>query len=145
MNQPKATPIPLTRVTFSVSRHEEKAFREHAEQFFVDETPAQRAAEVQFQQNEKALDSLALLCSLALDENYTGAAAVRRFLLSLHLGDTYPLNLSTTQDMEEDIFEHCIAVLRLAYREKAPIFSYFDNGLEVFGRMSRFLAENCSG
>jgi hypothetical protein len=118
-------------ITFQVPRHLVDAFIEATNQFFAQAhegtTPAQRAAEVRAGDRDAALDSLALLFHLTEDDSGQ-AAVIARFLASLYNGKDFPFDMTELRDLDEDLLEHCLAVLRLDSRHSIEIHRYFPDG-----------------
>lgn len=90
-------------------------------------TPAQRAAEIRAQDKDAGIDSLATLLDVAQCD--AGQAwVIARFLAGLYKGDDFPFDLTELRRLDEDLFEHCMAVLRLDHRPAAEIHNYFPGG-----------------
>jgi hypothetical protein len=59
------------------------------------------------------------------------AATVRRFLLGL--GYRFPFNLITLRGLDKELFDDCLAVLKLDARAtRQEMHHYVDNGGELF-------------
>jgi len=118
-------------ITHHVPQHLVEAFLQTAEEFFANaaggSTPAQRAAEIRAQDHDTGLDSLAFLLN-ATEDDSNQAGVIAGFLAGLYNGSDFPLNLSELSGLEDDLFEHCLAVLRLAHRHAVEIHTYFPDG-----------------
>ena len=72
----------------------------------------------------------------ALAERGVGQASiVARFLAGLYNGTAFPFDLTELRGLDEDLFEHCLAVLRLDNTPKVEIHQYFPDGEERFQRI----------
>ncbi|WP_455285943.1 DUF7673 family protein [Cupriavidus necator] len=134
-SQPKAELI-----THEVPAHLVGAFLEAVEEFFGrahgGHTSAQRAAEIRAQDHDAGLDSLAYLVNFA-EGNSRQAGAVARFLIGLDNGLDFPFNLTDLRELDADLFEHCLALLRLNYNATVDIHQYFPDGDELFQGLIR--------
>lgn len=126
-----ADPERSQTITFEVPIHLVDAFIATTDQFFAQAhegtTPAQRAADVRAADRDAALDSLALLLQISQDDGGQ-APVIVRFLAGLYNGRDFPFDLTELRDLDEDLKEHCLAVLRLHGRDAALIQNYFPDG-----------------
>lgn len=125
-------------ITHHVDEHLVEPFLAAATDFFAQArgstTSGQRAAEVRAQDKDAGLDSLAHLVELASGD--TGQCGiVARFLAGLYNGPDFPFDLTELRGLDADLFEHCMAVLRLGYHPEVEIHNYIPNGSAVFKRM----------
>jgi hypothetical protein len=88
---------------------------------------------------EAGIPALIRLAEIA--EGDTGqAATVRRFLLGLYNGYRFPFNLITLRGLDKDLFDNCLAVLKLDARAtRQEVHQYIDNGGELFERFAGML------
>ncbi|WP_250479736.1 MULTISPECIES: hypothetical protein [unclassified Caballeronia] len=126
------SPTPATRsIAFTVPTHLAEALHETVDDFLAQAaggaTPAQRAAEVRAQDRDASLDSLAYLLEVA-EGSSEQARVVAQFLASLYNGTDYPLSLTDLRQLDEDLLEHCLQVLRLDSRHATEVHRYFPNG-----------------
>ncbi|WP_454744038.1 DUF7673 family protein [Cupriavidus necator] len=132
-------PRPKTRpITHHVPEHLADAFMQAADEFFAQarggRTSGQRAAEVRAQDHDAGLDSLTYLLTVAEgDTNQAGTVA--RFLAGLYNGTDFPFDLTELRGLDADLFEHCLAVLRLDNQPKVKIHRYLPDGNERFQRL----------
>lgn len=122
-------------VTHHIPEHLFDAFLQNATEFLSKarsgDTSIQRAAEVRAQDMDAGLDSLAVL--VGLTRSNTGqCGTVARFLAGLYNGNDFPFNMTELRGLDPDLFEHCMAVLRLDNRPKVEIHDYIPNGNKVF-------------
>jgi hypothetical protein len=119
------------RVSFDVPDHLFDAFMETANDFFSQAhegtTLAQRAAEVRAQDRDAGLDALASLLDVAQGDAGQ-AGVIARFLAGLYNGQDYPFDLTELRGLDEDLFERCLAVLRLDNRPAVEVHDYFPAG-----------------
>lgn len=85
---------------------------------------------------EAGIPALFRLAEIA--EGDTGqAVTVRRFLLGLYNGYRFPFNLITLRSLDKDLFDDCLAVLKLDARAtRQEVHHYFDDGGELFERFA---------
>jgi hypothetical protein len=131
MNMPRKT-VP---VTHHVDAHLYEAFLDNARTFLQNArggtTPQQRAAELRLQDRDAGLDSLRVLVDLTRgDSGQCGIVA--RFLAGLYNGIDFPFDLSELRALDADLFEHCMAVLRLDNTPTVEIHKYIPDGDKVF-------------
>jgi hypothetical protein len=133
--------IPIRRtkpVTHHVPEHLFEAFLQNATEFLQNarggSTAAQRAAELRLQDKDAGLDSLAVLIDLTRGD--TGqCGVVARFLAGLYNGADFPFDLTELRGLDADLFEHCMAVLRLDNHPEVEIHKYIPDGDKVFLKM----------
>lgn len=132
-------PIRKTKpVTHHVPEHLFDAFLQNATDFLQNarggNTPAQRAAEVRAQDKDAGLDSLTILLEQTRgDSGQCGTVA--RFLAGLYNGTDFPFDMTELRGLDADLFEHCIAVLRLDSHPDVEIHKYIPDGDKVFLEM----------
>ncbi|MDO3615307.1 hypothetical protein Q3O97_05575 [Ralstonia pseudosolanacearum] len=132
-------PRPATQeITTTVPTHLAPAFLQAVDEFFTQareqRTPGQRAAEIRAQDRDAGLDSLAH--RLAVAERDSGqSSVVARFLAGLYNGRAYPFDLTALRALDADLFEHCLAVLRLDNHSSVPVHRYVPDGEARWQRM----------
>lgn len=62
---------------------------------------------------------------------------VAKFLLGLYNGGRFPFDLVTLRCLDRDIFNDCLAVLRMDYRPLQDVHLYVENGGFVFEQMAQ--------
>lgn len=93
----------------------------------MDERPAIRTA---------GLAALQRLLPIALND--TGQSRViARFLLGLYNGQGYPFDLTEFRLLDGELFDDCLAVLRMDYNPEREVHEYLANGHEVFAKLRR--------
>lgn len=132
-------PRPKTRaITHQVPQHLVEAFLKIANELFTNargmRTVAQRAEAVRAQDIDMGLDSLVHLAEVAEGDSLQAGIAAR-FLAGLYNGQAYPFDLTELRALDADLFEHCLAVLRLDNRPKVEIHQYFPDGQARFQRL----------
>lgn len=131
-------PRKTKEVTHHVPEHLFEAFLQNSTEFLQNarggNTAAQRAIEVRAQDRDAGLDSLAQLVDFTRgDTGQCGIAA--RFLASLYNGQEFPFDLTELRGLDGDLFEHCLAVLRLDNNPSVEIHKYIPDGDAVFRKM----------
>lgn len=131
-------PRKTKEVTHHVPEHLFEAFLQNSSEFLQNarggNTAAQRALEVRAQDRDAGFDSLDWLVDLTLGE--TGQCGiVARFLASLYNGQDFPFDLTELRGLDDDLFEHCLAVLRLDNTPTVEIHNYLPDGEKVFRKM----------
>jgi hypothetical protein len=129
MSKP-STP-PSRSIAFNVPAHLVEALHETVDNFLAQAaggmTPAQRAAEVRAQDRDASMDSLAHLLHVA--EGQSGQARVAaQFLAGLYNGDDFPFSLTDLRRLDDELFEHCLQVLRMDSRHATEAHCYFPDG-----------------
>jgi hypothetical protein len=125
-------PRPKTRaITTNVPEHLVEAFLHVAQEFFVQsrggQTSGQRAAEIRAQDRDCGMDSLAHLLTIAEESETHQAGVVARFLAGLYNGQDYRFDLTELRRLDDDLLEHCLAVLRLV-QSGVEVHQYFPDG-----------------
>jgi hypothetical protein len=125
------SPPKTFRITSDVPEHLLEAFQHTITEFFANahggQTPAQRAAEIRAGDRDRGLDSLSQLVDVA--EGETEQAPVEaNFLAGLYNGADYRFDLTDLRALDDDLFEHFIAVLRLDHRPAVEVHRYFPGG-----------------
>jgi hypothetical protein len=125
-------PRPKThRITSDVPEHLLEAFQHTITEFFANahggQTPAQRATEIRASDRDRGLDSLLQLVDVA-EGDTEQAETVAEFLAGLYNGTDYRFDLTALRALDDDLFEHCLAVLRLDHRPTVGVHGYFPGG-----------------
>jgi len=125
-------PRPKThRITSDVPEHLLEAFQHTITEFFANahggQTPAQRAAEIRAGDRDRGLDSLLQLVDVA-EGSTEQAQTIAEFLAGLYNGADYRFDLTALRALDDDLFEHCLAVLRLDHRPTVEVHGYFPGG-----------------
>jgi hypothetical protein len=125
-------PSPKThRITSDVPEHLLEAFHHTIAEFFANahggQTPAQRAEEIRAGDRDRGLDSLLQLVDVA-EGDTEQAETVAEFLTGRYNGTDYRFDLTALRALDDDLFEHCLAVLRLDHRPAVEVHGYFPGG-----------------
>jgi hypothetical protein len=119
------------RITSEVPEHLLQAFQHTITDFFANarggQTPAQRAAEIRAGDRDRGLDSLLQPVDVA-EGSTEHAETVAEFLAGLYNGTDYRFDLTALRALDDDLFEHCLAVLRLDHRPTVEVHGYFPGG-----------------
>jgi hypothetical protein len=68
------------------------------------------------------------------------SSVVARFLLNLYNGERFPFDLTDLRRLDFDLFEDCMAVLKMDFQPAQEVHRYFENG----GAIWEFLAQEWS-
>jgi len=121
----------IRRITSDVPEHLLEAFQHTVTEFFANahggQTSAQRAAEIRAGDRDRGLDSLLQLVDVA-EGGTEQAETVAEFLAGLYNGTDYRFDLTALRALDDDLFEHCLAVLRLDHRPAVEVHGYFPGG-----------------
>jgi len=127
-------------ITHQVPEHLVDAFLRATVDFFsqagTGRAASQIAAELRAQDRDAGLDALAFLVNLTQGD--TGQCGiVARFLAGLYNGFDFPFDLTELRALDSDLFERCVAVLRLDNTPTVEIHRYIPDGDAVFLKMLR--------
>ena len=89
--------------------------------------PDARAAEIRASDRDRGLDSLLQLVDVA-EGSTEQAETVAEFLAGLYNGTDYRFDLTALRALDNDLAEHCLAVLRLDHRPAVEVHGYFAGG-----------------
>ena len=94
----------------------------------VDATSGEyRRSEVMKSSAKRGVESLQALYEIA--QGHSGQCRyVARFLAGLYNGVRFPFDLTDLRALDEAIFEHCLAVLRMDARPAKEVHEYFPDG-----------------
>lgn len=62
---------------------------------------------------------------------------VARFLMSLYNGDRFPFDLTDFRSLDSEIFDDCLAVLRLDCQFSRKVHRYIEDGEGVWERLAK--------
>ena len=119
------------QITVEVPAERRSAFERMYLDFMTGESPhtrearalKTRARDVQ----ERGVESLQALYEIA--QAHSGQCRyVARFLAGLYNGVRFPFDLTDLRALDEAIFEHCLAVLRMDARPAKEVHEYFPDG-----------------
>lgn len=133
-------PQEFVEVKMQVPKHLVGAFNQAVREFFVQarggKTTGQLAEEVRASDRDAGLDSLVHLLQIA--EHDSGQSrTVACFLAGLYNGTDFPFDLTELRGLDADLYEHCLAVLRLDSSPSVEIHQYLPDGTERFRSMIR--------
>lgn len=127
-------------ISSKVPVHLVDAFLKNIEEFFAQarggKTSGQLAAEIRARDEDAGLDALVRLEAIAHGDSGQ-AGVVARFLAGLYNGDDFPFDLTELRRLDSDLFECCLAVLRLDNNPKVEIHKYLPDGDKRFQKMIR--------
>lgn len=61
---------------------------------------------------------------------------VAAFLLGLYNGIRFPLDLTDLRSLDQEIFNDCLAVLRMDHLAAQEVHTHFQNGREIWERLA---------
>ena len=131
-------PVNKRTITHQVPEHLVDTFLQATSEFFQQahggNTTAQRAAEIRAADRDAGLDALAALVDRTRGD--TGQCGIiARFLAGLYNGTDFPFDLTELRALDADLFEQCMAVLRLDNQPTVAMHKYIPDGDKVFLRM----------
>lgn len=84
----------------------------------------------------EGVQALQRLLRVALRD--TGQSSVTaQFLLSLYNGYRFKFDLTEFRRLDHDLFEDCMAVLRMDYQPSQEVHCYFEGGGEIWEQLAR--------
>lgn len=79
----------------------------------------------------------ALLRLLDVANGHSGQSRyIVRFLLGCYNGTRFPFDLTDFRCIDRQLFEDCMAVLRMDFQPEHELHNYIDDGSEVFERLA---------
>lgn len=124
----KSAPSSRTvKVTVDVPAERHEAFVQLWQDFLTGETAQDQAIRQRATDREQSLTSLRTLVKIAQGDSGQ-CRYIARFLAGLYNGPRFPFDLTDLRAIDDDLFEHCLAVLRLDHRPKVEVHDYFPNG-----------------
>lgn len=64
--------------------------------------------------------------------DHGASRVIGRFLLGLYNGKAYPFDLVSLRNLDDELFEDCMTVLRMDQRPQREVHEYFKNGGEIW-------------
>jgi hypothetical protein len=75
---------------------------------------------------------------LPITQRDTGQSSViARFLLSLYNGDRFPFDLTDLRRLDYELFDDCLAVLKMDSQPLKEVHRYFDNGGAIWEALAK--------
>jgi hypothetical protein len=123
-------------VTVSVPVDQIEAFNATVREFHFGKTEHHAAIRARQNDREQGLASLRHLYDVA--QGHSGQCRyIAAFLLGLYNGGRFPFDLTDLRCIDHDLFEHCIAVLRMDRQPQQEVHCYFEHGGQKWERMGR--------
>ncbi len=116
-----------TRITVDLPTEREEAFYRLLVEFSRGDTVHDEAVRQQAREREQGLNSLGELATVARGDSGQ-CRYIARFLAGLYNGSRFPFDLTDLRAIDDSLFEHCLAVLRLDHRPRKEVHDYFPNG-----------------
>lgn len=81
-------------------------------------------------------EALHRLLPIAQDD--TGQSGkVAGFLLGLYNGPRFPYDMTNLRAVDQEVFEDCMAVLRMDSMPQKEVHEYFENGGKIFEKLAK--------
>jgi len=64
--------------------------------------------------------------------DHGASRVIGRFLLGLYNGKAYPFDLVSLRNLDDELFEDCMTVLRMDNRPQREVHEYFKNGAAIW-------------
>lgn len=75
---------------------------------------------------------------LPVAQRDTGQSSViARFLLNLYNGDRFPFDLTDLRRLDYELFDDCLAVLKMDFMPAKEVHRYFDNGDAIWAALAK--------
>lgn len=118
---------PRLDVTTSIPASEIEAFQAMVREFHLGKTEFHAAIRARQHDREQGLASLRHLYQMA--QGHSGQCRyIARFLMGLYNGTRFPFDLTDLRCIDLDLFEHCMAVLRMDRQPEREVHAYFEDG-----------------
>ncbi|MBC3871509.1 hypothetical protein HV832_13885 [Undibacterium oligocarboniphilum] len=75
---------------------------------------------------------------LPIAQRDTGQSGViARFLLNMYNGDRFPFDLTDLRRLDYDVFDDCMAVLKMDFQPEKEVHRYFQNGGAIWEQLAQ--------
>lgn len=75
---------------------------------------------------------------LPIAQRDTGqSSVVARFLLNLYNGDRFPFDMTDLRRLDYEVFDDCMAVLRMDFQPAKWVHEHIENGSAIWERMAK--------
>ncbi|MCD5326805.1 hypothetical protein ACFFU8_17930 [Chromobacterium piscinae] len=89
-------------------------------------------------QADRAAGVPALRRLLSLAQGHTGQChVIAHFLLSLYNGNRFKFDLTDFRLLDQELFDDCLAVLRMDSRPEREVHNYFENGSQIWEQLAK--------
>lgn len=68
--------------------------------------------------------------------DHGASSVVARFLLNLYNGDRFPFDNTELRRLDYDVFDDCMAVLKMDFQPQREVHGYFDNGGAIWEKLA---------
>ena len=122
------------KITVDVPVEEIDAFHAMVREFHCGTTKHHAELRQHAEDREQGATSLSHLYNIA--QGSSGQCRfIARFIAGLYNGTRFPFDLTDFRGLDRELFEHCLAVLRLDYQPVKEAHRYFDDGQSKWERM----------
>jgi len=119
------------RITIEVDADRQEAFTQLWHEFLTGVTPQDQAIRARAADEKQGIASLRELAEVAQRDSGQ-CRRIAAFLAGCYNGPRFPFDLTDLRAIDDELFEHCMAVLRLDHRAKKEVHRYFDDGSELW-------------
>lgn len=75
---------------------------------------------------------------LPIAQRDTGqSSVVARFLLNLYNGERFPFDMTDMRRLDFDLFDDCVAVLKMDFQPAKEVHHYFDDGGKIWEALAK--------
>lgn len=128
-----SAPLPPPKQAPMVSNHPDPVAREAFNRIFAERAKRQAERPLIEKQGREALARL-----FGVAKGDTGQSRrVAAFLLGCYNGFRFPFDLTDFRGLDYELFDDCLAVLRMDYQPKLYIHKYFAKGQEAFEQLAK--------
>jgi hypothetical protein len=119
------------RLTVEVGADRQDAFTRVWREFISGKSPQEAAVRQRAADREQGLASLKELAAIAQRDSGQ-CRRIALFLAGLYNGPRFPFDLTELRAIDDELFEHALAVLRLDHRPQKEVHRYFPDGGELW-------------
>lgn len=125
-------PRPETvRMTLEIPAERQEAFQRMWREFLMGDTPQDQAIRQRAADRNQGIASLRELVRVAQRDSGQ-CRYIARFLAGLYNGPRFPFDLTDLRAIDDHLWEHCMAVLRLDRHPEKEVHGYFVDGSDLW-------------
>lgn len=128
---PAQAPAAHVRITVEVETDRQEAFMRLWHEFALGESSQEPIIRQRAADREQGIASLRELVAVAQRDSGQ-CRRIALFLAALYNGPRFPLDLTELRAIDDSLFEHAIAVLRLDHRPQKEVHCYFPDGGQLW-------------
>jgi hypothetical protein len=65
------------------------------------------------------------------------SGVIARFLLNLYNGNRFPFDMTDFRRLDYELFDDCVAVLKMDFQPRQEVHAYFTNGSAIWEQMAK--------